>query len=97
MKVIVASYWKTGTKSMAAALTELGYKVYDNTEHFAFHYDEWRKIFEGNGSVSDFKKMYEDVDAVTDFPACVFWKEIHDAFPDAKVKFILHNLTRFQN
>ena len=85
MKVIVAGYSKTGTKTMAAALKELGYNVYDNIEHFVFHFEEWNKIFKGNGSVPDFKRMYENVDAVTDWPACIFWKEIHENFPDAKV------------
>ena len=36
MKVIVAGFSKTGTKSMCAALRELGYKVYDVEEHFRF-------------------------------------------------------------
>ena len=85
MKVIVASYWKTGTKTMKTALRDLGYIVYDNVEHYMFHYDDWMKILDGKGSAADFKRMYADVDAVTDYPACVFWKEIHEAFPDAKV------------
>ena len=86
MKVIVANYMKTGTKSMTAALTELGYNVYDNIDHYLYHRKEWMKIFNGNGSKVDLKKMYENVDAVVDFPANIFWKEIHEAFPEAKVK-----------
>ena len=43
-----------------------------------FHYDDWMKMLHGKGSPAD-------VDAVTDYPACFFWKEIHEAFPDAKV------------
>ena len=31
------------------------------------------------------EKKLEDVDGVMDVPACVFWGEIHEAFPDAKV------------
>ena len=89
MKVIVASYWKTGTKTMCAALTELGYNVYDSIEHYLIHGEEWMKILNGNGSVDNFKKMYKDVDAVTDFPANTFWKEISEAFPDAKVNLKL--------
>jgi len=70
---------------MNAALTELGYNVYDNAEHFIYHFKEWEKIFKGKGNLSDFKKMYENVDAVTDFPANIFWNEIHRNFPEAKV------------
>ena len=84
MKVIVAGYSKTGTKTMAAALTELGYRVYDG-EHFMLQSEEWIKIFNGYGSVAYFKQMYKNVDAVTDWPPCTFWKEIHEAFPEAKV------------
>ena len=69
MKVIVAGYSKTGTKTMAAAaaLTELRYRIYDG-EHFILQSEEWIKLFSGYGSVADFKQMYKNVDAVTDWP-----------------------------
>ena len=92
MKVIVAGFSKTGTKTMNAALTELGYNVYDNQEHFVFHFEDWVKIFDGKGTLADFKRMYENVDAVTDSPAFIFWHEIHQAFPDAKVCIYTSNL-----
>lgn len=85
MKIIVAGSPKTGTKSMTSALTDLGYSVHDYLEQFMYHYDEWMEILEGRGSVDDFKTMYKDVDAVVDAPAYLFWHEIHQAFPDAKV------------
>ena len=94
MKVIVAGYSKTGTKTMNAALTELGYNVYDYIEHFTFHFDEWKNIFEGKGSAINFETMYKGVDAVTDHPANIFWKEIYDAFPDAKVRLVLNVIHR---
>ena len=86
MKVIVAGYSKTGTKSMNAALSQLGYKVYDAPEHFSVHLDEYTKILHDGYTTEDFRKMYEDVDAVVDIPAFFFWDEIHKAFPDAKVR-----------
>ena len=89
MKVIGAGYSKTGTKTLNAALTILGYKVYDFMEHFWFHQHYWNKIFDSKGTKSDFKAMYENVDAVTDCPANFFWEEIHQAFPDSKVPFFL--------
>ena len=36
--------------------------------------------------MDDFKRMYKDVDATIDTPVYFFWKEIHEAFPDAKVE-----------
>ena len=86
MKVIVAGYPKTGTKSINAALKQLGYSVYDYLEHILYHHEEWERIFRGKAFPDDFKSMYENVDAIVDAPAVWFWKEIHNAFPEAKVQ-----------
>ncbi|XP_039272568.2 uncharacterized protein LOC120346803 [Styela clava] len=85
MKVIVASFPKTGTKSMNLALTKLGYKVYDFIENGVYLREEWCTIFNDGWTTEMFRKMYEDIDAVVDLPACYFWEEIHKAFPDAKI------------
>ena len=90
MKIIAAGYSKTGTKSLAAALTQLGYKVYDYLETIQFHCEEWMQVYQGNGSTVDFKTMYENVDVIVDCPGYVFWKELHNVFPNAKVNFILN-------
>ena len=87
MKVIVAGFSKTGTKTLKAALSILDYKVYDVLENFWYLRDYWHNIFDGKGSIDDFKEMYKDVDAVTDAPANMFWEEIHKAFPDSQVNF----------
>ncbi|CAK8693014.1 unnamed protein product [Clavelina lepadiformis] len=84
MKIIVAGYPKTGTKTLNAALIVLGYQVYDFLENFWFLRKEWNEIMTKGGSRELFKQMYQNVDAVTDAPAAAFWKEIHEAFPDAK-------------
>ena len=91
MKVIAAGFSKTGTKSMFLALSELGYNVYDFHDHFWHHCDQWTKIYSSStgGTIEDFKEMYESVDAVTDAPPYLFWEEILQAFPDAKVDFEL--------
>lgn len=70
---------------MNAALTQLGYNVYDAIENTVLLQDEYIKIFREGWTTDDFRKMYEDVDAVADVPACFFWDEIHKAFPDCKV------------
>ena len=89
MKVIVAGFPKTGTKTLTAALTQLGYNVYDYLESFQFYHEELKRINSGKGSIEDFKKMYENVDAISDYPAYEFWKEIHELFPDSKVRYFL--------
>ena len=85
MKVIYAGFSKCGTKTMAQALRDLGYNVYDFMENYEFLGDKWMKIFQEGGTKEDFYEMYKDVDAVTDAPCCYFWKQILEAFPDAKV------------
>lgn len=88
MKIIVAGFMKTGTKSVHAALSELGYSVYDVAEHSYYHYNEWMKILTSSngGTTDDFKRMYSDVDVAIDLPVFLFWEEIHKAFPDSKVR-----------
>ena len=85
MKVIVAGMPKTGTKTMKAALEELGFTVYDLLENFEHLNKDWQKIFNEGGTTEDFRRMFENVDAVTDVPGCYFWDEIYKAFPEAKV------------
>lgn len=87
MKVIYAGFSKCGTKTMAAALRELGMTVYDVMECYEYQRDAWATIFREGGSTEDFRGMFEGVDAVTDQPSCFFWEEIHKAYPDAKIIF----------
>uniref|UniRef100_H2ZE83 Sulfotransferase n=1 Tax=Ciona savignyi TaxID=51511 RepID=H2ZE83_CIOSA len=85
MKVIVAGFSKTGTKSMVAVCNELGYKTYDFIENFYYLGKDWNRLMSSGGTVEDFKRMYKDVDATVDAPSFHFWEEIHQAFPDAKI------------
>lgn len=78
---------KTGTKTMNAALARLGYKNYDFDYAAYYLYDDWRKIINEGGTKEDFYRMYKDVDACTDLPACHFWPELLEAFPDAKLVY----------
>ncbi|XP_076805883.1 uncharacterized protein LOC143449531 [Clavelina lepadiformis] len=85
MKVICAGLSKTGTKTLQAALKEIGYNVYDHLENCLYLNKEWTKIITEGGTTEDFRRMFENVDAVTDIPGCYFWDEIHKAFPEAKI------------
>jgi len=91
MKVIVAGAPKTGTKSMHEALTLLGYKaIYDFPENIELR-RQWGKIFEQGGTVEDFRKMFDGVDAVMDVPCCHYWEEILKAYPEAKIVLTLRD------
>jgi len=85
MKVILAGYPKTGTKTMRAAFLELGFSNYDFPENCQYLRKDWMKIFTTGGTTEDFRRMFENVDTCTDMPCCYFWEEIHQAFPDAKI------------
>jgi len=87
MKVIYAGFSKCGTKSMAAALRQLGYRVCDFLDNYESLRDAWTKVFSGEATAEDFFEMFKDFDAVTDVPGVYFWEEIHRAFPEAKVVF----------
>ena len=83
MKIICAGLQKTGTKSMAAALRILGFTVHDFDEHNVYYLNEYLDAMDGK--IPDFTAMYKDVDATTDIPASLFWEEIKESFPKAKV------------
>ena len=85
MKIICAGYPKTGTKSLSAALTLLGYSVYDYEEQFRFIGRKLQLLMDNGLPIEDIQEIFKDVDAVIDIPSSCFWEEIYKAFPDAKV------------
>ncbi|GBG30502.1 Hypothetical Protein FCC1311_067222 [Hondaea fermentalgiana] len=85
MKVIVAGPPKTGTTSLAAALSELGLVVYDSDEQVSVLLDDWHEILMDGEEEPDFAGMFAGVDAITDGPAFSFWEQLLQTFPDARV------------
>ena len=76
---------KTGTKSLASALRILGYKVYDFEEQYYYLGEELSKILRRGWTIEDIRRIFKDVDAVTDTPGNMLFEELVEAFPDAKV------------
>ena len=85
MKIICAGFPKTGTKSMANALTQLGYNVHDFEEHLEYNLDNYIKFFDGDIGEEMFLEMYREVDVVVDQPASNLWQILHHQFPEAKI------------
>jgi len=85
MKVICAGYPKTGTKSLSAALTDLGYKVFDYEEQFRYCGRRLQSLMDDGLPTEEIREMFEDVDVVIDIPSSCLWEEIYKAFPEAKV------------
>lgn len=93
MKFICAAYSKTGTKTLAKCLRKLGFRVDDLFEHFDKK-DLWLRVFCADPKdplaqkPEIFREIFKDVDACTDSPSYLFWEEILQVFPDAKVILI---------
>jgi hypothetical protein len=86
MQVIGAGFGRTGTMSMQAALEILGYRCYhmkEVTEH-AGHLQAWHQFVAGSAGM-DWRALFKDFQATVDFPACTYYRELLQEFPDAKV------------
>jgi Sulfotransferase domain len=78
IKILCAGLSKTGTMSLHMALKELGYT--------SLHWDRERlnDALDGSNPNPDFR-IYDDYDAVSDIPSAFFYRELLEAYPEAKV------------
>jgi len=86
IRVIGAGWSRTGTFSLKRALEQLGFgpcyhmhEVFAHPEHVAL----WEAA--GRGEPVDWHALLSDYAAVSDAPACIFWRELSAAFPEARV------------
>lgn len=96
MEVINASMPKTGTKTMHEALRILGYNVCDSQEAVYRHYEDFRKIANGDDHRKEIRHLFGpnspwQYNAVCDVPMCGMWDVLKDEFPEAKVILIERN------
>jgi hypothetical protein len=86
LEVIGASFGRTGTLSMKAALEELGFgPCYHMSEVFRHpeHQGQWRAAM--RGEPVDWEQVLGDYRATVDWPGCTFYGELLERNPDAKV------------
>lgn len=86
MKVIGAGFGRTGTTSLKAALEELGLgPAYSLTEVFKNpqHVEVWEAA--RRGEEVDWRGFFEGYEVAVDWPACTFYEELAEAFPEAPV------------
>ena len=92
LRVIGAGFGRTGTLSLKAALEQLGF---DPCYHMAEviverpglnegHVDAWHD-FICEGRPMDWQRLFAGYQACLDFPACVYYREVMAAFPEAPV------------
>ncbi|MFF5106894.1 sulfotransferase family protein [Streptomyces sp. NPDC000134] len=84
--MIGAGYGRTGTLSMRAALERLGFgpchhmtEVVTNPRQMPL----WQEAL--SRDPVDVRRVFEGYRATVDFPGCVFWRELLEAWPKAKV------------
>lgn len=96
LRIIGAGFGRTGTASMFTALKQLGFPCYhmfevlenpDNKHHLDF----WNKVANAPaGAQHDWEEVFENYAAAVDNPAACVWRELTEAFPDARVLLTLH-------
>jgi hypothetical protein len=86
LEVIGAGFGRTGTMSLKVALETLDFgPCYHMTEVFAHpeHVEPWRAA--ARGKPVDWERIFGGYRAAVDWPACTFYGELMQSYPDAKV------------
>src|SRR5918999_1649939 len=88
MRVVGAGFGRTGTTSLKAALEKLGFspgyslsEVFANPEHVGF----WEAAGRPAREVPDWEGFLAAYGVAVDWPACSFYEELMEAFPEAPV------------
>ena len=88
MKVICAGWGRTGTRSLKYALEHLNGQPSYHMQNILLNKTDATKwhdsIFQKNEKF-DWEDIFEGYGACLDFPSCNYYKELMDAYPDAKV------------
>jgi hypothetical protein len=96
LEIIGAGFGRTGTMSTYTALNQLGFPCYHMIEVLqnkanAGHLDFWRKVAHAPpGAQADWEQVFAHYRACVDNPACCVWRELLEAYPNAKVLLTLH-------
>lgn len=90
LKIIGAGFGRTGTLSLRGALEFLGFtKCYHMMETLANpeHLFVWEKfrLARRQGKFIDWETLLQGYQATLDWPACFFYKELMQHYPEAKV------------
>ena len=90
MKVVGAGFGRTGTLSTKAALEKLGFgpcyhmfELMSHPEHLTARDAATDRV--ARGETADWEKIFSGYEATVDWPGCVYYEELMEAYPDAKV------------
>lgn len=96
LKIIGAGFGRTGTLSTFTALNQLGFPCYHMIEVIMnkenkTHLDFWNNVANAPaGQQHNWNEVFKNYTATVDNPGCCVWKELLQAYPDAKVILTLH-------
>lgn len=96
LKIIGAGFGRTGTMSTFTALNQLGFPCYHMVEVIMnkankTHLDFWNNVANTPaGQQHNWDEVFKNYTATVDNPGCCVWKELLQAYPDAKVILTLH-------
>ena len=85
MKVIGAGLPRTGTLSQKVALETLGFKPCYHMVNVLQNLDvvgQWRRALDGEAK---WDQLFNGFEAMVDWPGSFFWRELLEAYPEAKV------------
>jgi Sulfotransferase domain len=85
LKIIGTGLARTGTSSLKIAIEKLGIgrcyhmkEVLADPEHIGF----WVEVAEGR---ANFDRVFSGYSATVDFPACIYWRDLIEYYPEAKI------------
>ena len=86
LKVIGAGLGRTGTLSLKLALEHIGfgpcYHMSEMLSHLRSHLPLWIESAKGH---PQWDAIFADYQSTTDYPGCMFWRDLVARYPDAKV------------
>ena len=88
MKVICAGWGRTGTRSLKYALEYLNSQPSYHMQNILLSKKDARKWHDSiflHDEEFDWEDIFKGYGACLDFPSCNYYKELMDAYPDAKV------------
>lgn len=98
MKVIGSGFGRTGTLSLKAALEILGFAPCYHMQEVIkrpSHIKKWQQIAHGHSI--PWHSIFHNFQATVDYPASIFYRELLDAYPEAKVVHTVRNPERWYN
>lgn len=96
LKVIGAGFGRTGTSSLKRALEELGFGPCYHMEEVVKRPRDvpaWQAA--ARGERVDWKALFADWGSAVDFPAALYYRELLETFPDARVILTMRDPERW--